>query len=413
MALPASSSFEDDVKKRGYAIAFETHTVFLTGSTGSLGGCLLYKLALQLPTRKIFVLVRGSSEQAVKKWEKTMPNQTQAILASNKVHFVIGDITKQNFGINAASMKQLREQVTLIMHTAAKISLDADIIEALENNCFPSLELAKMASSFRRLKVFVQLSTAYVNSFLPDGHIGERLYNLSDADPEDEIASIQLSGGATHTPRFSSSYTHSKHLMEHLMLKRFPTLPLLFIRPTIFAPALRHPYPTYGPDGSHPLNKFADLLISDRGGKQIWHAAEGYESGANILDEIPVDFVANACLLHAAARTLGIVHIGSQLYVLRTYDAFLELLRTHAPPDIRDPLPTITFVQDRSIPQSFLAELVKVASRNWIFDCGRSYWLKGIGGPLSIQACEYDADRLNTARVADIYKKNLRRTTKL
>ncbi|KAL3464573.1 male sterility protein-domain-containing protein [Aspergillus heterothallicus] len=412
MAL-ALSSYEDEVRKNGYSIAFESHTVFLTGSTGSLGGCLLYKLALQLPTRKIFVLVRRSPEQAVKKWRQTMPNQIRAILDSKKIHFVIGDITKDDFGINAASLKQLREQVTLVIHTAAKISLDAELTEALENNCFPSLELAKMASSFRRLKVFVQLSTAYANSFLPDGHIGERLYDLSDADPEDEVASIQLSGGSPHTSRFSSSYTHSKHLMEHLMLRRFPTLPLLFIRPTIFASALRHPYPTYGPDGSHPLNKFADLLISDRGGKQIWHAAEGYESGANILDEVPVDFVANACLLHAAARTRGIVQVGSQLYVQRTFDDFLEIVRTHVPPDIRDQLPIITFVQDKSLPQSFLAELVKVASRNWIFDCGRSYWLKQIGGPLSIQACDHDADKLNTARIGDIYKKNLKRMAKL
>ncbi|KAL2869680.1 fatty acyl-CoA reductase [Aspergillus lucknowensis] len=413
MALPATSSHEDEVKKKGYATAFETHTVFLTGSTGSLGGCLLYKLALQLPTRKIFVLVRGSSEQAVKKWKKNMPNQTQAILASGKIHFIIGDITKQDFGINAASLGQLREQVTLVIHTAAKISLDADIIEALENNFFPSLELARMASSFKRLKMFIQLSTAYANSFLPDGYVGERLYDLSSTDPEDEIASIQLAGGSPHTPRFSSSYTHSKHLMEHLMLKRYPTLPLLFVRPTIFAPALRHPYPTYGPDGSHPLNKFADLIISDRGGNQIWHAAEGYETGANILDEVPVDFVANACLLHAAAKTRGIVQIGSQLYVQRTFDDFLNLVRSYVPAAIRDQLPKITFVQDRNIPQSILAELVKVASRNWIFDCGRSYWLKEIGGPLSIQACEHDADRLNTTRIADIYRKNMERTAKL
>ncbi|KAL4865402.1 hypothetical protein BDV12DRAFT_174660 [Aspergillus spectabilis] len=413
MALQMVSSQEDEVKKRGYAAAFEAHTVFLTGSTGSLGGCLLYKLALQLPTRKIFILVRGSPELAVKKWRRTMPIQTQALLDSKKIHFVVGDITKPNLGIDSASLKRLRDEVTLIIHTAAKISLDSDIVDALENNCFPSLELARLASSFRRLRLFVQLSTAYANSFLPDGYIGERLYELSDVDCDDEIASILHSKSSPHTSRFSSSYTYSKHLMERLMLKHYPTLPLLFVRPTIFASALRHPYPLYGPDGSHPLNKFADLLISDRGGTQTWHAAEGYESGANILDEIPVDFVANACLLHAAAKTRGIVQVGSELYVQRTFDDFLEIVRSHVPPEIREQLPKIIFVQDRSIPQSFLAELVKVASRNWIFECGRSYWLKQLGGPLSISACEYDADRLNTARIKDIYNKNLRKMARL
>ncbi|KAL4778960.1 male sterility protein-domain-containing protein [Aspergillus varians] len=408
-----ASSQEDEVKKKGYATAFEAHTVFLTGSTGSLGGCLLFKLALQLPTRSIFVLVRGSSELTVKKWRKTMPIQTEALLLSRKIHFVIGDITKPDLGIDAASLKRIQQEVTLVIHTAAKISLDSDITDAIENNCLPALELARLASSFRRLKLFIQLSTAYANSFLPDGHIGERLYPLSDTGCEDELASIQLSGHSPHTSRFSSSYTYSKHLMERLMLKRYPMLPLIFVRPTIFAPALRHPYPLYGPDASHPLNKFADLLISDQGGKQIWYAAEGYENGVNILDEIPVDFVANACLLHAAAKTRGVVQVGSELYVQRTFDDFLNLVRFHVPPEMREQLPEIIFVQDRSTPQSFLAELVKVAHRNWIFDCGRSYWLKQMGGPLSLAACEYDADRLNMARIEDIYKKNMRKMAKL
>ncbi|KAL4911756.1 male sterility protein-domain-containing protein [Aspergillus aurantiobrunneus] len=407
------STLEDEVKKKGYAIAFESHTVFLTGSTGSLGGCLLYKLALQLPTRKIFVLVRKSSELAVEKWRKNMPAQTQALVVSKKIHFIIGDIKQPDLGIDIPNLKRLQEEVTLVIHTAAKISLDSDIMDALENNCFPSLELARLASSFKRLKHFIQLSTAYANSFLPDGYVGERLYPLSDTDCEDEVASIQLSGSSPHTHRFSASYTYSKHLMERLMLKRYPTLPLLFVRPTIFAPALRHPHPLYGPDRSHPLNRFADLFISDRGGKQMWHAAAGYESGANVLDEIPVDFVANACLLHAAAKTRGVVQVGSELYVQRTFDDFLNIVRAHVPAEIREQLPEIIFVQDRNIPQSFLAELVKVANRNWVFDCGRSYWLKNMGGPLSLAACEHDADRLNTARIEDIYKKNMRKMAKL
>lgn len=413
MVLQMASPLEGEVKQKGYASAFRAHTVFLTGSTGSLGGCLLYKLALQLPTRKIFVLVRKSSDAAVAKWKKSMPAQTQALLESKKIQFIVGDIKEQDFGMDAVSLKQLRDEVTLVIHTAAKISLDSDIMDAIKNNCFPALELARMASSFRKLKLFIQLSTSYANSFLPDGHIGERLYPLSDADCEEELALIQQAGESPHTSRFSSSYTHSKHLMERLMLKRYPILPLLFVRPTIFARALRHPYPLYGLDGSQPMDKFCDLFLMDRGGRQTWHATEGYKSGANILDEIPVDFVANACLLHAAAKTRGIVQIGSELYVQRTFDDFLDILHTHVPENISKQLPEITFVQDRGIQQSLLAELVKVATRNWIFDCGRSYWLKQVGGPLSLAACEHDANQLNAARIADIFRGHMRKMAKL
>src|SRR2546430_17689919 len=54
---------------------YSTQTVFLTGSTGGLGGCLLYMLALVLRTPKIYVLVRGSDKRAVDRWRQTMPEQ--------------------------------------------------------------------------------------------------------------------------------------------------------------------------------------------------------------------------------------------------------------------------------------------------------------------------------------------------
>lgn len=403
---------KDEIKERGYAGLFENHTVLLTGSTGSLGGCLLYKLALQLPTRKIFVLIRGSPQVATEKWRKLMPDQTDAILKTNKVHFVVGDMRSPGFGIDAEDLKKLRKQVTLVIHTAAQISLDSDIREAMEDNCLPALEVAAIASQFTRLKLFLQLSTAYANSFLPDGHVGERAYSISDQDPEEELASILSSGSSPHTDRFSSRYAQAKYLMERLLRKRYPLLPLLLVRPTIFGAAMRDPYPVYGPENSTPMTKFARFYLADTG-TQTWHATPGYKSGANILDEIPVDFVANSCLLHAAAKTLGVVHVGSQLYVPHTFDDFLHILDTNSPPDMRKNLPTVVYTEDQYAPQSFLAELVKVGTRNWHFDCGRSYWLKQVGGPLSLHACKHDADNLNSVRVQDIYRRNKERASRL
>lgn len=409
MTVPTPPSREQEILKNGYAPFFETQTVFLTGSTGSLGGCLLYKLALQLPTRKIFVLIRKSSEAAIEKWKNSMPQQTQAILHTRKVHFLVGDMTKSDFGIEEPLLEQLRNEVTLVIHAAANITFAADIKEAIERNCLPPLELGHIASRFRRLKLFIQISTAYGNSFLPDGYVGERRYNISDEDPEDELANIMSSGSSPLASRFSSSYAQAKHLMEELFLKRYPLLPLLLARPTIFGAAMRHPYPLYGLPGSTPMRKFAEFQLRTPGETQIWHAAEGYKTGANVLDEIPVDFVANACLLHAAANTQGIVHIGSQLYVPMTFDDFMDLTRDNAPPEFRKDLPAIVFTEDRSVQQHFVADLVKVATRNWIFECGRSYWLKQMAGPLSLAACQHEADELNAARMKEIYAKDLKR----
>lgn len=404
MSLPfPAPSLVDQVIKEGYAKHFEAHTVFLTGSTGSLGGCLLYKLALQLPTRKIFALIRGSPEEAITKWKKAMPNQTQAILASKKVIFVMGDIKSVDFGIDPGVLKQMSDQVTLIIHTAAKISLESSLQDAFQNNCLPGLEIARIASRFRRLKLLIQLSTAYCNSFLPDGPVLERLYPLSDEDPEEELASILTLDQSPYAAQFSSTYAQAKYMMEKLLSKRFPLLPVLLVRPTIFGQALRDPYPLYGLENSTPLNKFFQYFMADRGSTQVWHAAEGYKTGANTLDEIPVDFVANACLLHAAARTTGIVQIGSELYEPLTFDEYLDIVTSNAPPALRRELPQVVFTEDRNAPQCFLAELVRVASRNWLFECGRSYWLKQMGGPLSLRVCKEQVDCVNKRRIRQIY----------
>ncbi|CAI7614017.1 unnamed protein product [Penicillium manginii] len=398
-SLAGSASSHEYILREGYTKIFEAHTVLLTGSTGSLGGCLLYKLALQLPTRKIFALIRGEPAQAIEKWTKSMPDQVRAIVASGKLEFVVGDMRKADFGLKSEVLKDLREQVTLVIHTAAKISLEASLVDAFENNCLPALEMARIASRFRRLKLLIQISTAYANSFLPDGPVLERPYTASnhdgDDDPEEELASILTLNQSPISNQFSSPYAQAKYIMERL-------LPL---RPTIFGQALRDPFPLYGLENSTPMNKFFQYFLADRGATQVWHAAAGYTTGANIIDEIPVDFVANACLIHAAVRTTGIVQVGAQLYEHFTFDAFLEMAVDNAPPAIRRDLPRVVFTEDLLAPQCFLAELVQVASRNWLFDCGRSYWLKQLRGPLSLQQCKPQVDEVNRRRLQQIYSR--------
>jgi thioester reductase-like protein len=199
----AKATYADEVVRGGYAKIFEGHTVFLTGGTGCLGGCLLHKLALQLPTRKIFALVRGNSQQATRKLRESMPNHAQAILSTGKVEFVIGDMKTVNFGIEPAILRQLQDQVTLVIHAAAKIKLEGPIRDALESNCLPALEMARITSEFRRLKLFIQISTSYVNSHLPDGTVLERIYPLGgEEDPEEELTSILTLGTSPHDGKF-------------------------------------------------------------------------------------------------------------------------------------------------------------------------------------------------------------------
>lgn len=377
-----------------YYSFFQNQVIFLTGGTGGLGGCLLYKLVLKLQTKKIYCLCR-SKEKAYRSWADTMPNQHKAILDSGKVVILEGDITKPKFGIDPSQITD----TTIIINAAADISFNQTIDEAIEKNCLPALEIAGVASKLPNLKCFIQVSTAYCNSFLPDGLVEEKLYPIGD--PEEELKT------KASVVKFPWSYAYSKHLMEQLLLTRFPLLPILIVRPTIIGTAIHQPFPLYGPIGSTPIESFFKFF-SISPGNRVFHAAAGSDSGTNIFDEVPVDWVANIILLHAAAGTSGIVHAGSESYIPRTLDDILRVAQfNNVDMDVR-------FVTDRSIPQCPLASFYKVANRDWRFSNKRSARFRNVEGPLSISVrghdlFEFDSQRINKLNgVIDSYRRKLK-----
>jgi len=367
-----------------YYSFYQSQVVFLTGGTGGLGGCMLYKLILKLHAKKVYVLCRNIAK-AHRSWASSMPNQYQKILNSGRVVLIEGDILKKNFGVDVSQIMD----TTIVINAAADISFAQELDDAINKNCLPPLELAQMASKLPQLKSFIQVSTAYCNSFLPDGLVEEKIYPLGDGDPEKELQT------RAHADKFPWSYAYSKHLMEQLLFSRNPDLPILIVRPTIIGTAVHQPYPLYGPMGSTPLESFFKFFTISPGNR-VFHATDGSDSGTNIFDEVPVDWVANLTLLHAAAGTKGIVHAGSESYIPRTLDDMLRVAKVNnADMEVR-------FVKDRSIEQCPLAAFYKVASRDWRFSNKSSARFRGIEGPLSISAKGIDLFEFDCHRVSKL-----------
>ena len=392
-------------------VAFWGHqTVFLTGATGGLGGCLLYKLVVVLKVPKIYVLCRDTSARAIATWNKNMPYETPGLLASKRIAFVVGDMTALKFGIDPIIQAELAKEVTVLVHAAANISLGAPLSDIVTENCLPVLELAKMSTVFQDLKVFIQISSAYANSHLEDGPVEEKIYPLEDA--EEELKRVLATGSTEHLPQFAWPYAYSKHLMERLLMSRYPNLPILIVRPTIICPAIYQPHPFYGPDGSCPMETLFSLYMRYPN-NGIWHAAQGQDSATNILDEIPVDWVANIILLHGAAGTTGIIHASAASYVLRTFDQMLQQAHGNVPDKIRTLLPPFNFVRDRSIDQCPVAEMYQVATRDWQFSIEASKHLLAKKGPLSIAVGDHDVAKWTGERfVRFVRKMKLRRKPK-
>lgn len=385
---------------------YSSKTVLLTGGTGGLGGCLLYKLLHTLPTRKVYALVRDSSATAIAKWRRTMsPEITDRMLATDRLVLVVGDMTKPQFGIGDEVFAELVEEVQIVIHAAANISFRAPLQKVVADNCISSLELARLATSFKKLESYVQVSSAYANTILPEGLVAEKIYELGD--PEAELLEIQAKGTTRYSEGFSWPYAYSKHLMERLLVKRYPYLPLMTVRPTSIGPAIKEPFEFYGPDGSIPIDTVYSRMMWPVGGLDVYHAAQGSDSGSNILDEVPVDVVANLTLTHLILGTRGVVQLGSLCYSPRTFDKVVADVRRSLPPAWLPKIPTVVFTTDRTKRQGQLAQFYKIATTDWTFDNGKSRKLLGLEGPLSVRFEGHDVDDFTRGRIERIFERTM------
>ncbi|KAL4866958.1 hypothetical protein BDV12DRAFT_187055 [Aspergillus spectabilis] len=382
-----------------YTKHFENQVILLTGATGSLGGCLLYKLALRLPTKKIYALCRGSAAQAVRKWESTMPQQIDNILDSGKVELITGDLSKPGLGLDPAIREKMRNEVTSIINTAANISLVENLEKSIRDNCQTAVALFNMASEFHHVQHFVHFSSLAVNSFLPGGVVEERLYSSPGSVSEAE----ELVGQPGADPskllldeRYAWPYGQAKHLAERLLLGRSSSIPVLIIRPSAIGPAIAEPFALYGPDKAIPMHTLLLCFsISDIG---------RVGTTDHVFEEVPVDLVANCCLLHLAKKTTGVVHCASLLYVTQTAAEVMSAAReciSHA--EMAE-----VFRRQRSSTALLWQDKYKLEdidqTPNWHIQCTKSEYQKTITGPLALVPSQHDHKLHLQRRIRRMYQ---------
>ncbi|KAJ6489006.1 male sterility protein-domain-containing protein [Mycena sanguinolenta] len=324
------------------------------------------------------------------------------MLATGRIQLVVGDVTEQNFGLPAAIMSEMADNVTLIIHAAGNISLKASISKTVHNNCLPTLWLAQFGSTFKNLSAFVYISTAYVNSFLPDGVVEEKIYEVGDA--EHQLAEILTTGSIppSKLPDFAWPYAFGKHLTERLLTSRNPSIPLLIVRLSSIGPAISQPYPYYTRQGSCPVSSYIrDYMTSpDSGVFRV--SAKHAGSGSNIFDEIPVDLVSNLILLHIMRGTTGIVHACSQSYVPRSLSQFHDAIRAHIPAHVT--LNEFCYTSDPLIPEGRYNRFVRIGGRDWHFSNRASQEFAQTKGPLSMVLEDHDSTEFIMTRAKLIAK---------
>jgi nucleoside-diphosphate-sugar epimerase len=379
---------------------FRGHVVLLTGATGNLGGCLLYKLATQLRVTKIFVLVRGSVQKAIEAWEHSMPEQVDDVIATGKVHFLVGDMTQPNLGLSATNLSRLRNEVTVVINSAGDISLSRNLAETLPVNCIAHLALANLADEFTPLTHFVHVSTTYASSFLPDGVIKEQIYPFCE-NPREELANIVATGQSPHTKQFAAPYALAKNLAECLLLDGDHKYPILIVRPCLISPAIEEPFPFYGSDGAIPIHSFLQILLGDS--QYVAFKLERTLPWRATCNEIPVDLVARTCLAHIAKGTTGVVHASADLYVSRSIGELLNKMRHYAPDGIVEEIRKATIDHGEVTAPEFFG-MIQQFARDWKIDCMRSVYLKSVIGPLGLNLGDHDPEVFFKHRIERLAK---------
>ncbi|KAF9579063.1 cyclin-dependent kinase inhibitor far1 [Lunasporangiospora selenospora] len=330
----------------------ENNIVFLTGATGFVGKTILEKMLRSLPQiKKIYVLVRISGTKTLQdRVDKdifssmifdTLRAQCGTPEAFNeqivkKIVPVRGDITIDRLGLSDADLHMIQEDARIVINSAASVSFDDPLNNALEMNTKGPFRTFEVARGIKHLAAFVHISTCYVNSPMINARIDEAIYPLAFGEAEEIYSKLDTMSyeeirnyeRSVVLKTYPNTYTFSKSLTEHLIHRRFKEmgLPVVIVRPSIVSAAQSEPVPGWV-EGVAAANKA--VVSCALGHVQEWIGKHEIQT-----DLIPVDMVAKVILLSATtadktAPSPSIYHVGTSCLNPMTWGLFGIYLSTY------------------------------------------------------------------------------------
>jgi HAD superfamily hydrolase (TIGR01490 family) len=312
--------------------------LLLTGATGFVGKALLAQVLRELPDTRVTVLIRGNADQRLR--DQVLTSAPFEGLDASGVTAISGDLVED--GLEGVG------DIDIVIHCAASVSFELPLDEALELNGKGPARLLNALRQAGSDPYFVHVSTAYaagqrtglvlerpsgtapsephidIDAELDAAHAWRRDIEAESRLPvhqhrfvrEAERAVGPAGGPATGvraeqlrhewvgeqlTERgreraralgWSDTYTFTKAIGERRLVAADPRL-LTIVRPAIVESALTRPYP-----GWMESLKVADPILLGYGAGLI---PGRFAANRSIrMDLIPVDFVANACIVAAA-----------------------------------------------------------------------------------------------------------------
>jgi thioester reductase-like protein len=189
-------------------------TILLTGVTGFLGAFILRDLMLHTKA-KVICLVRADSDAAAK--DRVVNNCEKYLVwndeYSDRLHVVVGDLARSNFGVSQEQYDELSASVDSIIHSAAKVNFLESFEALYQDNVNVVQELLRFATR-KKLKVVEYVST----------------FSVLLAGKDKLLDECEV-----HTfPKLGLGYTQSKWAAEQLLYKaKNVGIPVNIYRPGI------------------------------------------------------------------------------------------------------------------------------------------------------------------------------------
>ena len=221
-------------------------TIFITGATGFVGQPLVEKILFVAPdVAQLYVLIRPkqqfggkeiNAQQRLRReiygssaFDRLRSHYGERLdqFLSSKLVAVAGDISQDNLGLSEDDHQRIRETADIVINSAALVSFDAPLDEALNLNVMAAKRIAEFAASCRK-PILIHVSTAYVSGS-DRKQADESIYHQADAGEQsvfppgqvrnlhDDIDRIQELIREVEEETMSEA---QNHLFEQELLKR-------------------------------------------------------------------------------------------------------------------------------------------------------------------------------------------------
>ncbi|KAK9755933.1 hypothetical protein RND81_01G060300 [Saponaria officinalis] len=173
----------------------ENKAILVTGGAGFLAKIFMEKVLRTQPNvKKVYLLLRANDDKAAslrlqneilgKELFKVLKQKMGAkfnSFISEKVTVVAGDITLEDLSIKDLNLKnELWSHIDVIVNLAANTNFDERYDVSLYLNTFGAKHVLDFAKKCTKLKVFIQVSTAYVSGETA-GVVKETPYKMGEA----------------------------------------------------------------------------------------------------------------------------------------------------------------------------------------------------------------------------------------